>query len=129
VKKVLKLVAGGVFGIIVSFYLTFVVQTLWNWFGQPAFHVDLSYWNMYGLLLIVNLLKMRNTDPEDAHMLFKTMTMVQACVPEEKRAAITKEFGEDEFEKWFRPAMLQGMKAVGATVWLVLGFGIHILAV
>jgi hypothetical protein len=52
-KQLLKIAGGWVASFVVGFYITFVLQTLWNWFVTTALRVDsISYWNMYGLFLI-----------------------------------------------------------------------------
>lgn len=49
--------------IIVGLYTTFVLQSLWNWFVVTAFNIpSVSYWQMYGLVLLVTLISERSPE-------------------------------------------------------------------
>ena len=45
------------FSTFVNLYTTFVLQSLWNWFAVEALNAPhVSYWVMYGLVMIANLM-------------------------------------------------------------------------
>jgi hypothetical protein len=111
---------------VLSLYLTFVLQTVWNWFAAPALHFDsISYWNMYGLLLITTLVRLRNSDVQEAQHILKVTTMVEACLPEARRAETMRLLEEGTVAKMLRPAVINGMRVLGAPAWLVIGFMVH----
>jgi hypothetical protein len=125
-KKFLKFVGSRLFGLILSLYITFVLQMLWNWFATPVFHVQsIGYWNMYGLLLIATLVRTKNSDIGETQLLVRVMTMLEACLPEEKRAETMRQLDESEVAKLFRPTAVDGMKALGTTFFLVVGLVVH----
>jgi hypothetical protein len=71
-------------------------KMLWNWFATQAFHVEsIGYWNMCGLLLI------RNKDTGEMLFEIKVTTMLEACLPEEKRAETMRQLEEGEIAKCF----------------------------
>jgi hypothetical protein len=72
---------------IVHLYTTLVLTILWNWFVVPAFHVsDVSFWLMYGLVLIVSMFSNPSDQSLDADRRTKSlMTAIEACIPEDRR--------------------------------------------
>jgi len=71
--------------IVVGLYTTFVLQMLWNWFAVDALRApEISYWTVYGLLLLIRLIFEKPTLESDEK--FKRLAiLVEACVPQEKR--------------------------------------------
>jgi hypothetical protein len=120
-----KLLGGWALSLVLSLYLTFVLQTLWNWFASPLFRIEISYWNMYGLLLITTVIKLRTASVAEGIQLVKLTTMVEACLPEDKRADTMRLTEESTTAKLLRPAFIDGITMVSATVWLLIGFGVH----
>jgi hypothetical protein len=115
VTKPLKFVGSTALGIVVGLYATFVLQMLWNWFATQAFHVEsIGYWNMCGLLLIASLVKARNKDTGEILFEIKVTTMLEAYLPEEKRAETMRQLEEGEIAEMFRPTAIDGMKALGS---------------
>ena len=71
----------------VTFYLTLVLQILWNWFVITAFRLDeIGYWNMYGLVLLMSVLSVRTLELSPAQQWQETKMLLEACVPEGTRA-------------------------------------------
>ena len=103
-----------------TLYITLVLQTLWNWFASPVFHSDISYWNMYGLLLIPTSFKAWSSLSPTALLDLKIAAMVEASLPEHKTMLAL-----EVFSKLSNPAAVEGMRAFGATISLVVGFGVH----
>jgi hypothetical protein len=124
-KEIYKLVGGWFLGLVMSLYITFVMQTLWNWFVPSVLHADsISYWNMYGLLLIVTVVKMRNASTGEAGELYRAKIMLEACLPDEKREETMRAIEKEDIgSKMLRYA--DGFKLLGATVWLAIGFAVH----
>src|ERR1700681_3164909 len=90
---------GIAFGIsvVVNFYTTFVVRSLWNWFAVPSFSVpQISYWTTYGLVLLIRLLFDKNTTYKDQEIFGRLGMMIDACVPEEKREELTEQLLEED---------------------------------
>jgi hypothetical protein len=129
VKEIEKLVGSWCLLLAVNLYMTFVLQTMWNWFATPALHVEsISYWNMYGLVLIVLMFSARNKDSADADHWHRTLTLLEACIPDDKRAQTIRQLEEGTVSKLLLSGVItEGSKALGATVSLVVGFGIHTL--
>jgi cytochrome c biogenesis protein CcdA len=57
VKTFAKRATLWIFVFAVGLYTTFVLQQLWNWFIVTALHAsELSYWEMYGVTMLVFML-------------------------------------------------------------------------
>ena len=54
-ENVLAVILGVILTIAVSFYTSFVVLNLFNWFVGPVFSYTFKYWQCYGLMLICDL--------------------------------------------------------------------------
>jgi hypothetical protein len=129
-KKVWNFVGSWVARVVLSLYITFVLQMLWNWFATQAFHIEnIGYWNMFGLLLIPTLVKTKNSDTGETHLLTRVMTMVEASLPEDKREETMRQLEEGEIAKLFRPTSVDAMKALGGTFFFVVGFVVHTLSI
>jgi hypothetical protein len=60
--------------LIIHLYTTLVLTILWNWFVVPAFHVsDISFWLMYGLVLIVSMFSNPSDQSLDADRRTKSL--------------------------------------------------------
>jgi hypothetical protein len=124
-KKAVRL---WLFSIAVSFYTTFVLQSLWNWFVAPSLHVsEISYWQMFGLNLLVRVVVEKDTLLEDKRW-DRALTLLQVCVPGEKRAAIEERIEVENEEVRFQLAAHVGARVVSSTVTLVIGWLVHTLA-
>jgi hypothetical protein len=112
-------------GLLVSFYTTFVLQTLWNWFavdGLSAPHV--SYWVVYGLVLIIHLII--DEPPIEKQEIFGRLeNLINACVPEEKREAVNELLLEDQKGLPSRLGWSLFGQAFGVTLTLGIGWAVH----
>lgn len=113
-------------GIVVNFYTTFVVESLWNWFAVPSFNVpQISYWTTYGLVLLIRLLFDKNTVYKEQEIFGRLGMMIDACVPEEKREELTEQLLEED--KGLAGRLGGGVigEAFGVTFTLALGWAVH----
>lgn len=117
----------GVWGIAVvaGLYTTFVLQVLWNWFAVAALHApEISYWTMYGLLLLLRLVFQKPTFEIDEK--FKRLTMiVSACVPDEKREELQEELKAEDDDLAAKLGGLVVGEVVATSLALGLGFVVH----
>lgn len=54
-ENILAVILGIILTIVVSFYSSFVILNLFNWFVGPIFSYTFQYWQCYGLILIWDL--------------------------------------------------------------------------
>lgn len=54
-ENILAVILGIILTIVVSFYSSFVVLNLFNWFVGPIFSYTFQYWQCYGIILIFDL--------------------------------------------------------------------------
>src|ERR1700730_3471176 len=82
--------------IVVGFYTTFVLQTLWNWFAVEALHApSISYWTMYGLMMLVRLVF--DTKGVEMDQRFKHLgILIQGCIRDDKSDEVTTATEADE---------------------------------
>jgi hypothetical protein len=115
-----------VISMIVSLYTTFVLQQLWNWFAVSAFHASgISFWGMYGLVLLVGLLTERHEEVIDEPRWKTLFTILDIWCPEDKRQAVEEAMKEQGKSIWLDSGILIFGKVVENTLTLVLGWGIH----
>ena len=126
VKKFLLIWAvGGIVGLFTAYVLT----VLWGWFVVPAFHVDgVSFWGMYGLTLLIDLLRSDGNDIDAEYRHKIVAVMLDACVPTERREEVSEQLTEFSEQMWHEA----GWKLVGRVTHnalaLGLGFVVHIFA-
>ena len=122
--------------IVMGLYTTFALTLLWNWFVVPVFHVAVaSFWLVYGLVLIVGLLRFSDNDDEmreSERRLVIVITAIEFCIPEEKREA-AKESVQHLMDQqlkglWFEVGLPIVGQAFATTATLAAGFVVHILA-
>jgi hypothetical protein len=116
-------------GTVVALYTTFAVECLWNWFATLALHVpEISFWGMYGLVLLIGLLADYRGQEFTAEQRWKRMLLaVDACIPEEKREDIKTQIeNEDKVGIWIEAGSAIFAKVVGTTFVLLLGFVLHV---
>lgn len=113
--------------LVANLYITFVIENLWNWFAVPAFHTsDISFWGMYGLVLIVGLLADRQGENFTESQMFKYLAAaIDACVPENKRQEVADQLKEQEQNMWHEIGMLIFGRFIGGSLALGLGFAVH----
>lgn len=126
VKKFLLLYAVSV---IVGLFTAFVLTVLWSWFVVPAFHVDaVSFWVMYGLILLIDLLRSDGNDVEADQRHKIVAIMLDACVPAERRAEVMEQLTEFTEQIWYEAGWKLFGKLLGNAMALGLGFVVHVLA-
>src|ERR1019366_6839163 len=110
----------------ITFYTTLVLQILWNWFVTTAFHLDeIGYWNMYGLVLLISVVSVRNFEVAQAHQWFVTQMMIEACIPEAVRAETRAAIDKAKMSEKAQSNFTDGLKVVMATFALVVGWAVH----
>jgi hypothetical protein len=116
--------------LIIHLYTTLVLTILWNWFVVPALHVsDISFWLMYGLVLIVSLFSNPGDQTFEADRRTKSlMTAIEACIPEDSRELVREQIESQSKEVWIEAGALIFGRAFSNTVALGIGFIAHILA-
>jgi hypothetical protein len=113
-------------GLVVSFYTTFVLENLWNWFAVSALGApQISYWTAYGFVLLIRLLFDKDTTYKEQEIFGRLGMMIDACVPEEKRAELTEQLLEED--KGLVGRLFGGVfgEALGVTLTLGLGWAVH----
>jgi hypothetical protein len=117
-------------GIVTGFYATFVLQQLWNWFLTSALNVgEISFWGMYGIQMVFGLLMHHGqADFQDEVRWEGLATMVEACVPEERREKLTEEITLQSEGMWAKAGAKVRAKAVEYTVTLAIGWVVHLVA-
>jgi hypothetical protein len=116
----------GLISSVVGLYTTFVLQSLWNWFVTEAFHLSpVSFWVMYGLVLIIGMFAY---DPnfEEKQQFKAIVTVLDACLPEEKRKEVNEQLDEQMSELWLEAGSTVFGKLVGNTFTLAVGWAVHI---
>jgi len=111
--------------VVVWLYTAFVMQQLWNWFVVGALNVPtISYWSMYGIVIIVGMFREKDTMKDDDRW-ERAFTTLKACVPEYKRADIDEYVKEQKEGMLGRSWWLIVEKLFGNTFTLGLGWTIH----
>jgi hypothetical protein len=121
--------AGCGYAVIGPFYTAFVVQTLWNWFVAEALHsAEISYWQAFGMLILVMVLSRRDTDKYEREIRWKqTKTMLEECLTPARRYTLQEEFKKEE-SSWAEIISRSDAplgKAVLNTFALLAGFAVH----
>lgn len=114
--------------IVVGFYTTFVLQTLWNWFAVAAFHVpEVSYWTMYGFMMLIHLVTDKSTfqSEEQAKRLG---ILITACVPEEKQTEVAEALKAEDDDIGVKLFGLIVGQVTGSSVVLFLGWVVYTFA-
>jgi hypothetical protein len=110
----------------VGFYTAFVLTMLWDWFVTEAFHVsEISYWNMYGLVLIFRLLRPTDEAAVYEQKWERLMKIVESCIPEEKRMETLKEIDKDSLGMNAQLMIANATGLIGSTVTLIIGWFVH----
>ena len=108
-KKILGSIA-------LSFYATFVLQQLWNWFIVPALHVDpASYWLIFGINTLFGLLRGEFSQEANNKITFMAL---DACIPDEKREEINNQLNGAVVENI-------AIRAFSNTMALAIGWAVH----
>ena len=121
-----KIILAWCVGVVVALYTTFVLQNLWNWFVVEAFHTsEVSFWVMYGIVLVVGLLTEKDSFTED-QQLKMLAAMVETCVPADKRDALDEQLKfQADFGVWLEAGFRSLAKVGGNTFVLGIGWLVH----
>ena len=117
-------------GLVIHLYTTLVLTILWNWFVVPVFRVSqVSFWLIYGLVLVVNMFQSPSDQTSDADRRTKSlMTAIEACIPEDRRESVREELESQSKEIWTDLGALMFGRVFGVTVTLGIAFIVHVLA-
>lgn len=111
--------------IVVGFYTTFVIQTLWNWFAVAAFRVpEVSYWTMYGFMLLIHLVT-EKSNFQNEEQGKRLGLLIMACVPEHKLDEVKEEIKIEDDDIGMKLFGLIVGQIAGSSVALALGWGVH----
>ena len=120
-----KMLLGWVVGSAASLYTAFVLQNLWNWFATPALHLSqISFWIMYGFVLIIGIFA--DDKQEEQHRFKVLATMIDHCVPSEKRELVDEQIKDFTHEAWLDAGLSVLVKLAGNTYALVIGWVVHL---
>lgn len=121
-----KYVVIGIIGIFVKLYTTFILQQLWNWFVTPVFEIGpVSFWGIFGLVLVVSMFERTPSDFTQREYTKFLATMMEACVPDDKRDDVNEKLDELKERVWIE-AIPEGVgNFASITVTLILGWGVH----
>jgi hypothetical protein len=113
-------------GPLIGLYRTFVLQNLWNWFATEALHLPvISFWVMYGLVLIIGILTADYSDKQQEHA-FKTFgILLDACVPDDKKEWVREQLDDVQENIWVDVGFMVFGGILDVTVALVLGWAVH----
>jgi hypothetical protein len=115
-----------VVGTAVGLYNAFIVQQFWNWFAAAAFHVPtVSYWAMYGLLLLLGLVFEREEFADEWRWQSLAIWM-DLCVPAEKQQALNEALEQQVDGMWVAIGFKVFGKLLGNTATLAVGWGVHV---
>jgi hypothetical protein len=122
-----KLGSAYLVALVVGFYTTFVVQSLWNWFAVKAFSVPIvSYWEMYGLTMLLGLLLARDGEEAKDEQRWKSAFVVlDACVQPDKRDEVAEDIKMQGEGLWLEIGFIIFGKAIANTLTLALGWVVY----
>jgi hypothetical protein len=120
-------------GMLIRAYTTVVALNLWNWFAVDAFHAaTISFWGMYGLLMLVDLLLERPQQSEREAEWQGLYSLIDLCIPQDKQQtadeAIKRVAEEAKAFTWIQAGLQAFGKVIGNTITLAAGFFIHSIA-
>lgn len=111
---------------LLSLYITFVIKNLWNWFAAEALNLpQVSFWVMYGIVLMIGMFTSDFGDIEQKYSFKAFGVALDACVPDDKKAWVLEELEAQQESIWRDVAIIPFMRILGATVTLVIGWGVH----
>lgn len=129
-QRVGAILAGGgcVLAPITPFYTAFVVQNLWDWFLADAVHATISYWQSCGILILVGVLRYKEShDYLENKRWERMLAMTGAVLSGEELSAINQAFKEKD-ESWgaiLSMATPLAAKAIANTVAIGAGWVVH----
>jgi len=127
--KVRKFLLFYAVSMLVGLFTAWVLTVLWAWFVVPAFNVGpISFWVMYGLTLLIDLLRTNGSDIEGEHRHKIVAVMLDACVPAERRDDVMEQLTDFAEKTWYEVGWKLFGRAATNALTLGLGFVVHILA-
>ena len=87
-----------------------------------------SFWVMYGLTMLIDLLRSNANDIEAEHRHKIVAVMLDACVPAERREEVKEQLTEFTEQMWYEVGWKLFGKVAGNAITLGLGFVVHGLA-
>jgi hypothetical protein len=110
----------------VTLYFTFVFEMLWGWFVTTAFHFsEISFWNMFGLLLGASALQARTTEVVPIQKMNEAFIMLDACIPQHTRIDTNILREKEKLSDFAAMLVADALKAGSATLVLVVGWAVH----
>ena len=111
--------------LVVGLYTTFVMQMLWNWFAVGALHAsEVSYWMMFGLVMLVRTVFPGDDSKHEARYK-RLVTIMDACIPEDKRADVKSEIESEEKSVPFTLGFMILGQVMDNSLTLGLGWAVH----
>jgi hypothetical protein len=111
---------------LISLYTTFVLQQLWNWFATEALHLPkISYWVMYGLVLIIVTFTSNPGDVQREYTFKAIGIALDACVPIDQKEWVREQLEDQNSGIWGDIALKVFSRILGATCTLVIGWAVH----
>jgi hypothetical protein len=125
VSTFLKTARLWMFGLVVGFYTTFVLENLWNWFVATTLHTnEISYWEMFGFNMLLQMVLEKNSAIDDSR--WKVMgVVVYACVPPERKEEVDQAVEEENQNIWLQAGSAVFGKLMGNTATLGIGWAVH----
>ncbi len=125
-KKIWTLISA----LLVGVYSAFVAMCMWNWFAVQALNVpNVSFLQMIGLVWLISILVNHNQSDKDETRWRMLFTIIERCVPEEKREIISGAIAEFKYNLW-DDVWSRIFWQIGAkTITLILGFVLHLFIV
>jgi hypothetical protein len=115
-------------GLLVGAFKAFVLTVMWNWFVSPVFHTsEVSFWEMLGLLWVVQLFVDKTYDDNPATKLQweNLFLILDTCVPVERREDLKLQLQEKNEEIWTEIGAKIFGSLAGSAFVLGLGFAVH----
>jgi len=119
-------------GIITGLYTTLVLQQRWNWFVVSPFHLgSISFWQTYGLVLIVDMFASRLGGAAEAqqegrwNLLYK---ILDYCVPSDRMEALKDEMKAQQEIVYIQLGLHAFSNLVGITTTFAVAWVVHSLA-
>ena len=122
-KLMIKISLLFIFGTFSFLYTAFVTTCLWNWFAAPAFYLSsISYWNMVGLSILIDMLLERNIEAINVLSEFRWKTSVgllALCIPDSKKEDLNT-FIQSQSETQYGEIFLKAFGVVTGNTWILI---------
>jgi len=102
------------------FYSAFAIKVMWNWFAVPSLRApSLSYWQVLGLLLILEL--MRNAPLVQDNRWDMALTVIDDCAPQPIKNSIERYIFNTRIDFYWQ--LFSGALSLIAVWTTILGLG------